>query len=375
MKKRINRANLCSCGSKLKFKNCCRHKKAVPQHRHFSQNNTTSITPLRVAPFSHHFSLLPSVEMNGYRLRFIFNTIWYHARHETFHNFLFRVIDTTLGKNWYNSQKGMDPKNQHQVYKWLVSVRELQRDHINRFLTETTPHGILFSVDMDGPNQAILSFGWDLYCLQAKGKLPLTVQKKLIKNEEFQSSRYEVAVAAIMIRAGYKIEWYDIASNKKPRSEFIAIHSQTGQKITVEAKSLYREGSLHTKGTIDPSDNKVRQIAQRVRDAEKKKEPGIPHIIFIDTNRPPDPKRTESDLDYLKSIIDKMPRLSTVDPAKHEALILTNFVPYYGGLGQPVPKYQHFPIFPIHSLDQQDLSFYSDIFNSLDHYSFIPENI
>lgn len=99
-------------------------------------------------------------------------------------------------------------------------------------------------------------------------------------------------------------------------------------------------------------------------------------MIFIDVNRPPlEAHNVQNDIDYLKNIVNKMPALSKEKPAKHEALFLTNFVPYYGGLGAPVPMYQHFPIIPLHCTDQVDLNFYFDIFRSLDSYSYIPKEI
>lgn len=366
----LGRNALCSCESGLKFKKCC-IKKDKTSLNSSEQNTFDTITPKNIHPFSPFFMLMPSVEWKGYRLRFIFNQIHYHEPLQTFHEFLFHVIKLTFGERWGNSQRGMSDENKHPVFKWFENVAEFRREFSDRIAKESTAHGSVFSAKVDGPHQALLSLGWDLYCLQAKNKLPTDVLKKLIKNEKFQSFRYELAVAAIMVRAGFEIEWNNIFGLEGKKSEFTATHLQTRLRVTVEAKSLHAK-----RDEIASIDDKAKQIAQRLKDAEKKKENGIPHIVFIDINRPPDAAATcQDDLNYLKSIINRMPELSSEQPAKHEALFLTNFVPYYGGVGDPVPKYQHFPIIPLHSLDKGDLEFYFEIFRSLDSYSFIPKEV
>lgn len=371
----MGRNDPCLCGSGLKFKKCCVFKKIDGPKNHTLFGQTQGIVPKSIYPFHSDFLLMPSIEWKGYRLRFLFNRVYYYPPVETFHDFLFRVIKLTFGKKWSDSQKGMPSENKHIVCKWFEKVHDFRKNFIPKNQAQSSENGVVFFTKVDGSHQALLSLGWDLYCLQAKNKLPENVQKKLIKNTDFQSFRYEISVAAIMVRAGFDIEWYDISGRNGKKSEFIATNIRTGQKVTVEAKSLHRDGSVHEKGILNLKDDKESVIAQRLKAAEEKKESGIPHLIFIDVNRPPDPQRNESDIDYLKSIIIRMPKLSKEKPAKHEALFLTNFVPYYGGVGDPVPNYQYFPVIPMYCTDQLDLNFYNDIFLSLDAYSFIPDQI
>ncbi len=370
--RKTGRNQPCLCGSGLKFKSCCLYR---------NENSSTIDGSLKegetkaVPPFSSHFLLMPSIEFKGYRLRFIFNKVHYRPLNETFHDFLFEVIKLTFGERWFKKQKGMLPDNKHVVFKWFEDVREFRSKFSERIKIEKNEHGKIFSAEVDGPQQALLSLGWDLYCLQSKEKLPCDILKKLIKNKEFQSFRYEIAVAALMVRAGFKIKWYDISGQKGKQSEFLATHLHSEQQLTVEAKSLRRDGILHNKGSIDVDDNKTKQIVKLLKVAEKKKKIGIPHAVFIDINRPPEGSQAQSDIDYLKSLINAMPRISPEKPAKHEILVLTNFTPYFGGIGKPVPKYQNYPVIPQHSFDKRELSFYSEIFNSLDFYSFVPEEI
>ena len=192
-----------------------------------------------------------------------------------------------------------------------------------------------------------------MVAIQSEGKFPPDMLKKLRKHQTFQSFRYEITVAAIMVRAGFKIEWYEPSGKEgEKRSEFVAVHRCTGLKVTVEAKSLRRDGVLHEEGLLDPTDVKAKQIAKLLKKAEKKKETGIPHLIFIDINRPPSPSNIQTDQDYVKILINSQPRFSAVKPAKHEALFLTNFSPYYSGVGEALTKYKHFPIFPDYCADK-----------------------
>ncbi|MGA8165049.1 MAG: hypothetical protein WB791_08520 [Waddliaceae bacterium] len=244
-------------------------------------------------------------------------------------------------------------------------------------LVENTTHGQVFSTVVDGPQQALLSLGWDIYCIQIHNKLPHTIVEKMIKNRTFQSFRYEVAIAAIMVRAGYEVNWYEACCEGEPKGEFIAIHTETGLKLTVEAKSLHRKGVLHEAGELDPADTKAKRIAKLLKNAEKKKEKGIPHAIFIDINRPPNPSNLQSDLDYIKLLIRHMsPIPSAKKPAKHDVLFITNFSPHYGGVGKQLPqKRQYFSVFPRYCADHMNIELYHDIQNSLDHYSHIPDEI
>ena len=68
-----------------------------------------------------------------------------------------------------------------------------------------------------------------------------TSGKRLGKREQFQGARYEIAVAAIFVRAGYKIEWLTDASRRLP--EFIARRDGSDVEIAVEAKSRPRRVS------------------------------------------------------------------------------------------------------------------------------------
>lgn len=281
----------------------------------------------------------------------------------------------TFGDDWFQIQKGMHYDDQHILFRWLEETYEFRRNFKSSFSEEITPYGKVSLCQVDGPQQSLLSLGWDLYCLQVKNKLPFEIVKKLQKNKDFQSFRYEIAIAAMMVRAGYHIDWSNNSEEGVKKCEFLATHLLTGDKVTVEAKSLMRDGVLNQKGFLDISDDKVKQIVQRLRDAEKKKEEGIPHAIFIDLNRPPQASDEISDYEYLKKLINQMQRISEEKPAKHEVLVLTNFSPYYGEIGEVLPKYQHFPIIPEYCNDQKESSFYAEMFKSLDNYGYIPGEV
>jgi hypothetical protein len=370
---KIGRNNPCPCGSELKFKKFCANK-VVSLNSELAQV-ITHVSRTSISLFSPNFELISSFEWHGHRHRFVFNRIYYRPLNDTFHDFLFYVIMQTYGSKWCGRQSGMSIEGKHVVSQWFEAADRFRSEYRDKIETESTPHGLVFSAEMDGPQQALLSFGWDLYCLQSKNKLPEDVLKKLRKNDTFQSFRYEIAVAAIMMRAGFDIEWYDTSGNEGKRSEFVAVHRNTGLKVTVEAKSIHREGVLHMKGLPDPTAIKAKQIARRLKDAEKKKEEGIPHLVFIDINRPPSDSDLKRDIEYIKTLVNAMPPLSDERPAKHEALFLTNFSPYYGGVGQPLPKHQHYSVFPSFCADKRSLGDYQEIINSLDHYSFIPDEI
>jgi hypothetical protein len=372
---KIGRNELCPCGSGLKYKKCCICHNGTAILKKESTPDVSTINLKSISPFSSCFRMMLSFEFNGYRLRFVFGGMHYCPLNETFHDFLLNIINKTFGSKWGASQSGMSEENKHVVFSWFEDLVKFRKEFTEKIETESTPHGLILSAEMDGPQQALFSFAWDLFCLQIKGKISEDHVKKLKDNNMFQSFRYEIAVAAIMVRSGFEIEWYDTSGKDGKKSEFIATHLRTGLKVTVEAKSIRRIGVLNEKGVLDRNDDKLPRIAKQLKAAEKKKEKGIPHLVFIDINRPPHVSDITSDINYIKKLIDAMPIVSADKPAKHEVLIMTNFSPYYGGIGKLVPKDQHFISKPNYCNDEIDSRDLDEIINSLNYYSYIPNEI
>src|SRR5262249_18915643 len=196
------------------------------------------------------------------------------------------VVLWTLGHTWWKHQIRMSVEQRHVITRWKYAFSEFTRRNIGK-LSEA-PGSQRFSGPVPGTVYALLALGYDLFCLQAKNALPEFLIEKLRSNLDFQGARYEVAVAAIMARAGFEITYLDDKAVQQKHCEFIAQHKATGINIGVEAKSRVRPGVLNTKGEFNYTED-WRGIWQLVRAARKQKPPGLPFFIFVDVNLPPSP--------------------------------------------------------------------------------------
>lgn len=92
----------------------------------------------------------------------------------------------------------------------------------------------------------------DVYRLQLVRRLPRKVVERLRSYDRFQEAHYEIAVAAILVRCRFEIEW--VEEKAKKHCEFIATHKVSSESIAVETKSRHRSGVLNQKGPIsDPA--------------------------------------------------------------------------------------------------------------------------
>jgi len=231
--------------------------------------------------------LVPSVVFQGQRVRVLFNTLHVRPQAETFHEFLRNVVLWTLGQEWWKHQSKLPEARMHVVVRWKYSLARLTQQRPNKVLVEDNRE--VFAVDAPRPIWALIMLGYDLFCLQAKNALPSFLVDRLTRNRDFQAARYEVAVAAVMTRAGFETRFLDEGAKKEKHCEFIARHRESGIEMGVEAKSRVRSGVLHEPGDFSYSQD-WEGVFNLIRKAKKQKPPGLPFILFVDLNLPPSPR-------------------------------------------------------------------------------------
>ncbi len=178
---------------------------------------------------------------------------------------------------------------------------------------------------MTGATQAYYGLAYDLYCLDHNAIL----QKKLIeriKNDKnnFYGARYEITVAAILIRAGFTIEFEDESLRNSSHCEFTATSRSTGKSFSVECK--HRE-SVKENGEI-----KLSKLGRTLRNALSKQANHM-RIVFIDLNFPYDPKKytifppaMDLALNHIRKFENNKTNGSKLPPA---FIFLTNFPFHY----------------------------------------------
>lgn len=317
-------------------------------------------------------NLVPSVVFKGYRFRAIWSTLYYRALSETFHEFLIFVVKLTFGKRWWMSQV-RDARNRHAVVAWWFEWCEVTKTREHRL----GPDGVTRSGNATGPTWALLQLGYDLFCLQAKNKLPDFMVERLRKHKDFQSVRYELAVAAIMARAGFEIEYLDDKAIDEKHCELIATHPGSGLRIGVEAKSRRRAGVLHERGEFSRSPD-ARGLEKLLRKARKQKPAGIPLLIFVDTNLPPEhdiPNEEKSLVKDLKGVMERIGGNRPDAPDPHAALFVTNFAYHYGWPDGNSYKGEWILVLPRYTQHPVPMPLLQRIYATTGRYDTIPDEI
>ena len=237
----------------------------------------------------------------------------------------------------------------------------------------------MWSAVPSGKVKALLQFAYDNYCLQTVNKLPDFLVSKLKNVREFQGARYEVAVAAIISRAGYEITFLDDQIKSKKHCEFIAKNKDSGEEIGVEAKSRRRKGVIHEEGQSDEATLMKGDVERLFKEACAQRPDNMPYLIFLDLNVMPTPgvpMEQKPWIEDIKAMLDKYKDVSPENPDPFNAVALTNFSYYYGGNIGDAPSGEYVLIVSPHpQLPSSDPKALGEIWECLQRYSRIPNEV
>ena len=325
-----------------------------------------------------HLGLVSSVVGNGTRIRAVLNTLYPRPASETFHEFLVDFMKWTFGKAWWMQQVATPTRSQHVVIRWTkafaVNSRRPPTESVN------TEFGRNFATVASAPTRALLTLSYDLYCLRSKDKLSIAMLERLRDRQRFQSARYEVAVACILLRAGFELKLLDEDAWSEKHCEFVATHRATGQRLAIEAKSRVRPGALHEPGELTYTED-VKGLINLVRRASKQGLPAIPLVVFIDVNLPPTPgtpvhkKQWMRDANAVADQRDRRALQPGGGPTPYSLLIMTNFGFQFGnedGISAPVELSAILPERPCIQLSTDTVN---AIVASAQGYSRIPDDV
>lgn len=280
--KKQGRNELCQCGSGKKFKRC--HGLLIPEYNlAFEDKQMLKRTIDRINALSHqktkqqgHGKKIISTDAHGTRFIAVNNNVYYSKKWKTFSDFLGHYIKIKIGSEWGNNEIKNKPDDmRHHILVWYQKICLLQQKHCQE-------EGLVYQAPLTGAVKAYYGLAYDLYCLEHNVELQQTLIARL-KNadQNFYGVRYEIAVAAIMIRAGFTIEFEDESDRSKTHCEFTAKSKLTGKCFSVECKHLESLGK----------DNEVnlKKLGKRFVNALSKKA-NHTRIVFIDLNFPYNPK-------------------------------------------------------------------------------------
>jgi hypothetical protein len=284
-----------------------------------------------------HLEFVPSVVHEGVRVRLYLNRVYMCPVGQTFHEFLIDVVKWTFGERWWVDQVALPAQERHVVVQWTYRDAEFKSSRTDE--SHRDPASGAFSAPIPGPLRALLTLGYDLYCLQLRHPLPESLLKRLRTRSQFQGARYEVATAAIMTRAGFSLRFLDDVPGDQKRAEFIGTDRYSAQQVAVEAKSRHRAGVLHVGGEFQ-YESDWRGIATLIRRSRGKKPAGLPYVVFVDVNLPHTPGTDFERKPWLSDVrraLDGLGPPTESNPDEFSALFITCFGDHFGDLDDLAP--------------------------------------
>lgn len=189
---------------------------------------------------------------------------------KTFPEFISIHLVETLGRVWWEAEAQKPKGLQHRLIEWCRRFCEW-RDSPDYSPEKSIP---------DGAVSEWLGLAFDIYVLKHLNRYKDEIVRRMI-DDSYPGARFELAIAATFLRAGFDIEPHD--ENVFPHIEFFAIHRETGQRMAVEAKTKCRPGALGC--TKERRQKETLRLHTKVNEALKKK-PNMPFAVFVEANLP-----------------------------------------------------------------------------------------
>ena len=314
-------------------------------------------------------------DFNGHKVVAVGNRVHYSKGWRTFADFLFDYIKTTLGEEWGTAELKKPPDAQHPIIQWYGCLCRLRA----RTKQDRGPDvDGLYVSELDGPSKAYVLLAYDLYVLRHNQLLQQEVVHRLKHRVQFQGARYELFVAATMVRAGFDIQFEDEADGTRKHPEFRAVHRRTGQVVAVEAKSRHASGVLGS--PIREGRSPLWMAFRRLLGRALEKPTDAPLIVFIDANLPPEAASPLAahpwhvEVDRAVAEVDRgVSKTGVYTGSPFALLVVTNAVDHQGAEGGPPPQYVYYRTRPATSARPlQHLSVLDAIERSLRQYGNVP---
>lgn len=315
----------------------------------------------------------PSVLHRGQRVRAIGSTAHFRPAPETFHEFLLNVLKWTLGKTWYFSELAKPANQQHQIVEWCVEYSDWTKNAPGKIQVDAER----WIATASGGVKALQTLAYDVYTLRHCHAFTRRLRKRLSNRNEFQSARYEIAVAAMFCRAGFVVS-FPTAKDKKMYD--ILARSPSGKSVVaIEVKSRRRRGLIHETGARDDLASLRGDVRSLLLDALSQRATNVTFMVFIDVNATPTPQSLGMDKPWIqdiKSLMDSMGTPAVDKPDYYQMLAFTNFPFHYAAPLKEHPPAETLVILPEYfscpAADPEDLK---HICAEIQHYGVPVEQV
>lgn len=349
------RNELCRCGSGKKYKRCHLAEDGDRQNRErallraMERGKVRTLPPKVLAEWQRRNQAdkgrrerqgevrqIIHTDFHEHKFVAVGGTLYWSKTWKTFIDFLQDSIKQVMTAKWGDAELAKAPSQQHIILRWYRQCCEFQKQHA------AAVEGIREGVP-DGPSLAYLALSYDLYVLADHQALQDKLVARLRHTDQFQGAKYELAVAATMIRAGFDLEHEDESDSTRKHAEFVAVDKTTGERIAVEAKSRHRAGVLGREGEPVGRESFRLGIHDLLRKAITKRGT-LPFLIFVDANMPPE-VAIEDQRIWLEEFANTLSQvghgfneLGVFEGVPFSGLALTNWAEYYGEAGQAYPQ-------------------------------------
>jgi len=271
MSNKLGRNDPCPCNSGKKFKKC--HGSIERLYREHAELNAQVAEFTRMSRARHEAREFQRQEQQGLgkpimstlvndkRVIAVNRRLLWSQNWHTFHDFLNDYPRIALGDDWFRDEIRKPIELRHVIATWFVRARELA--------AESRARGVQAAgMPATGALSAYMRFAYDLYALHHSVAVEQLMLDRIKSPRGFPGALYEVRVAASLTRAGFTLELEDETDRRTTHVEFVATHTATGTKYSVEAKR--REGQ--------------KLKLNKLLHSALTKHADHPRIVFVDTN-------------------------------------------------------------------------------------------
>lgn len=269
---KIGRNEPCPCGSKKKYKRCHGFLKQPAVSTVSIELAVKRMQAEQVQRERQQGLGTPIISAEAFGRRFVAvkNRLLHSKGWLTFHDFLSDYIKMAMGIDWGSAELEKPLDQRHPILVW----HHHRAEQLNSRPTESAK---VHSAPMTGAIAAYLMLAYDLYALDHNAELQEKLINRLRNKDNFPGARYEVFVAATLIRAGFELEFENEDDGSTTHCEFTATCKKTGKKFSVEAK--------HRAGTAFRLGRQLNRALAKKADHSR--------LVFIDINVPDDTTATE----------------------------------------------------------------------------------
>jgi len=306
----------------------------------------------------------------GHRMRAVGNHLYFRPEQETFHEFLIWMLWRMLNPKWLREVMEQQGPRQHQLARWFLAYQPWQRSGQR---PENEVEGG-WRMPPSGDVQSLIALAYDIYHLLHSGNFWGKVFRRLRDFEQFQGARYEIAIAAIFSRLGYKLAYHKGGTDER-HPEFIAAHPKTNNEIAVEAKSRHRPGVLHVPGERRLPQLTVHEVISLFEEAIGQCPEHLPAVVFVDLNIPATPATGLAPqwFDELgRAMLERFGDPTPQKPDPFNVLFMTNF-PYHWAETHMAPPTQRGYVVSLHPRRQFPTHLIREIDEAVANYGFVPD--